>query len=63
LGRGRKKRLSGKKGYMHVVQTSGYNPGKASSAAVRVAGGGAGKQEVLLKEGGVYLTVRVMFFT
>jgi redox-sensitive bicupin YhaK (pirin superfamily) len=60
LGTGKtlEKRLSGKKGYVHVVQTSGYNPGKASGGAVRVAGGGTGKQEVLLREGdGVYLTV------
>jgi hypothetical protein len=57
-GKALEKKLSGKKGYFHVVQTSGYNPGKASGASVRIAGAGAGQQEIILKEGdGTYLTV------
>jgi quercetin 2,3-dioxygenase len=62
LGKGKclEKKLLGKKGYVHVLQTSGYNSGKASGAAVRAAGAwtGYGKQEVLLREGdGAYLKV------
>ena len=39
---------------MHVVQTSGYNPGKAAGASVKVGGGGA--EEVVLREGdGAYI--------
>ena len=56
-GKALEKKLSGKKGYLHVVQTNGYNPGKATGASVRIAGAGAGKQEIILKEGdGAYLT-------
>lgn len=52
------KKLGGKKGYVHVVQTSGYNPGKARGASVKVTGAGGEKQELLLKEGdGAYLTI------
>lgn len=52
------KELKGKKGYVHVVQTSGYNPGQARGASVRVAGTTGEKQEVFLKEGdGAYLKV------
>jgi quercetin 2,3-dioxygenase len=60
LGKGKvlEKKLEGKKGYVHVAQTSGYNPGKASGASVKIAGSGAGKQEMVLREGdGAYLTV------
>ena len=59
-GKGLEKKLGGKKGYVHVVQTSGYNPGRACGAAVRVAGAWTGyeKQEALLQEGdGAYLKV------
>jgi len=50
-----RKGLEGRKGYVHLVQTSGYNPGKANGATVKVAGG---EQEAVLKEGdGVYITV------
>lgn len=42
------------KGYVHVVQTSGYNTKEASGAHVRVLGGGKGSVD--LKEGdGVYI--------
>jgi quercetin 2,3-dioxygenase len=37
------------KGYIHVIQTSGYNPGKSSGATVKVTGGEGGKVE--LREG------------
>ena len=42
-----------RKAYVHVVQTSGYNPDAANGASVRVAGGGA---ELVLREGdGAYI--------
>jgi redox-sensitive bicupin YhaK (pirin superfamily) len=57
-GKSLEKKLGGKKGYVHVVQTSGYNTSKGSGATVRVSGAGDGQQEVVLKEGdGTYLTV------
>lgn len=41
------------KGYIHVIQTSGYNPGKSSGATVRVKA--VDGEEVVLREGdGVY---------
>jgi redox-sensitive bicupin YhaK (pirin superfamily) len=56
-GKTLEKTLGGKKGYVHVVQTSGYNPGEAGGATVRVSGAGNGQQELILKEGdGTYLT-------
>lgn len=46
--------MQGAKGYVQVVQTSGYNTAKATGAAVRLS---SGDQEVELKEGdGAYLT-------
>ncbi|KAI0358265.1 pirin domain-containing protein [Trametes cingulata] len=43
-----------RKGYIHVVQTSGYNPGEASGAHVRVLGAEGGPLE--LREGdGAYI--------
>lgn len=45
--------LKGAKAYVHVVQTSGYNPGKAEGAQVKVTGGG---EELVMREGdGVYV--------
>lgn len=42
-----------RKAYVHVVQTSGYNPDAANGARVRIAGGGA---ELVLREGdGAYV--------
>jgi hypothetical protein len=42
------------KGYIHVIQTSGYNPGKSEGATVRIKG--INSEEVVLKEGdGVYV--------
>ncbi|GLB43309.1 putative pirin family protein [Lyophyllum shimeji] len=49
--------LKGKKGYVHVVQTSGYNPGKATGAAVRIGATGS-PAELELEEGdGAYIAM------
>ncbi|KAG5725331.1 putative quercetin 2,3-dioxygenase [Termitomyces sp. T112] len=49
--------LKGKKAYVHVVQTSGYNTGKALGATVRI-GGTRTSEELELKEGdGAYVVV------
>jgi redox-sensitive bicupin YhaK (pirin superfamily) len=57
-GRALEKELQGKKGYVHVVQTSGYNPGKASGATVKLVSAGGEDQELVLKEGdGAYVAV------
>lgn len=46
-------RLTGKKGYVHMIQTSGYNARKASGGTVRV---GDGEKQLELREGdGAYL--------
>ncbi|KAF8817094.1 Pirin-domain-containing protein [Phlegmacium glaucopus] len=48
--------LAGKKGYIHVVQTSGYNEGKSKGASVKVASKGG--EELALGEGdGAYIFV------
>ncbi|XP_006456257.1 hypothetical protein AGABI2DRAFT_139077 [Agaricus bisporus var. bisporus H97] len=48
--------LGGSKGYVHVVQTSGYNPGQAQGATVKISGPGYDSLE--LKEGdGAYIFV------
>ncbi|KAF9451173.1 RmlC-like cupin [Macrolepiota fuliginosa MF-IS2] len=48
--------FEGKKGYIHVVQTSGYNPNKSQGATVKVSG--PGYEELELKEGdGAYIFV------
>ncbi|KAI6101129.1 RmlC-like cupin domain-containing protein [Pisolithus sp. B1] len=46
-----------KKGYIHLIQTSGYNPGKPSGNAVRISSkSSAGDSRVELREGdGAYL--------
>ncbi|KZP13225.1 pirin domain-containing protein [Athelia psychrophila] len=45
------------KGYIHVIQTSGYNAGAPKGATIRVSGGGG--VEVQLKEGdGAYITLK-----
>ncbi|KAF9461115.1 RmlC-like cupin domain-containing protein [Collybia nuda] len=50
------KGIEGKKGYVHVVQTSKYNPGKAEGASVKIRGGG---EELVLREGdGVYMDIQ-----
>lgn len=44
-----------KKGYIHVIQRSGYNPGPARGATLRI-GSQAGEPQVELREGdGAYL--------
>jgi hypothetical protein len=44
---------TGRKAYIHVIQTSGYNPSEAAGASVKVTGEGATLE---LKEGdGAYL--------
>ena len=46
--------LEGKKGYIHVIQTSGYNEGQAKGAQVRVSSKGG--EELILREGdGAYI--------
>ncbi|KAJ7608972.1 RmlC-like cupin domain-containing protein [Roridomyces roridus] len=53
-GKSLKQGIKGSKGYLHVVQTSGYNTEAASGAAIRVLG--APGAEVELREGdGAYL--------
>lgn len=48
--------LSGTKGYIHVIQTSGYNLGAAKGAEVKLSGGDGGLVEVELQEGdGAYM--------
>ncbi|KAF7983705.1 hypothetical protein HWV62_19637 [Athelia sp. TMB] len=45
------------KGYIHVIQTSGYNVGTAKGATIRVSGGGGVEAE--LREGdGAYITLK-----
>lgn len=45
--------LTPRKAYFHVIQTSGYNPGKPSGAQVKLSAGG---EELVLREGdGVYI--------
>ncbi|KAJ7142307.1 RmlC-like cupin domain-containing protein [Mycena epipterygia] len=46
--------MAGSKGYIHVVQTSGYNTGKATGAAVKILGD-AGVEWVLKEGDGAYL--------
>ncbi|KAJ6621512.1 pirin domain-protein domain-containing protein-containing protein [Mycena sp. CBHHK59/15] len=53
-GKSLKQTIKGSKGYIHVVQTSGYNTNAATGAAIRVIG--APGVEVELREGdGAYL--------
>ncbi|KAJ7173424.1 RmlC-like cupin domain-containing protein [Mycena filopes] len=53
-GKSLKQRIHGSKGYIHVVQTSGYNTNAASGATIKVTGTAGSDQE--LKEGdGAYL--------
>jgi redox-sensitive bicupin YhaK (pirin superfamily) len=58
LGQGKalSRPLEGKKGYIHVVQTSGYNEGKADGASVKI--NSKGGEELTLREGdGAYIFV------
>ena len=48
--------MTGKKGYIHVIQRSGYNPGPASGASVKVSVGEQSEQT--LSEGdGAYIFI------
>ena len=52
--------LAGKKGYIHVVQTSGYNPGQSKGANIKIASKGG--EELILAEGdGAYVSVENSF--
>ncbi|KIL69074.1 hypothetical protein M378DRAFT_118929 [Amanita muscaria Koide BX008] len=47
--------MKGKKGYVHVIMTSGYKVGPSEGAAVKLA---SGPEEVIIKEGdGAYLQI------
>lgn len=45
-----------KKGYIHVIQTSGYNPGPAKGATIKIGAQGDGPQVELREGDGAYLT-------
>ncbi|KZP11130.1 RmlC-like cupin [Athelia psychrophila] len=48
--------LGSSMGYIHVIQTSGYNVGTAGGAKVKLSGGDSGITEVELREGdGAYM--------
>ncbi|TFK25148.1 RmlC-like cupin [Coprinopsis marcescibilis] len=50
--------LKGRKAYVHVIQTSGYNEGEATGASVRISG--ASGSELDLREGdGAYVRVDI----
>lgn len=47
--------MGGKKGYIHVIQRSGYNTGPASGASVKIS---AGRESQTLREGdGAYILI------
>ncbi|KAF8652576.1 hypothetical protein AX16_004329 [Volvariella volvacea WC 439] len=53
-------RLRGRKGYVHVIQTSGYNTGIARGAGIRLcdgAGFGGGAEATLYEGDGAYIMV------
>lgn len=55
-GKSLERPLEGKKGYIHVIQTSGYNAGKSQGATVRAFSKGG--EELVLREGdGAYISV------
>ncbi|KAF8655499.1 hypothetical protein AX16_003029 [Volvariella volvacea WC 439] len=53
--------MKGRKGYIHVIQTSGYNTGKAQGAGIKIHSstpGAFGTEEVTLREGdGAYINI------
>ncbi|KAJ7173399.1 RmlC-like cupin domain-containing protein [Mycena filopes] len=53
-GKSLRQTITGSKGYIHVVQTSGYNTKAASGATIKVVGG-AGVETVLKEGDGAYL--------
>jgi len=57
-GRSLSRSLGGRKGYVHVVQTSGYREGKGEGASVIVKEKGPGGEPLTLREGdGAYVFV------
>jgi redox-sensitive bicupin YhaK (pirin superfamily) len=45
-----------RKGYIHVIQKSGYNPGPSEGARVKVSGAGEEGKDIVLREGdGAYI--------
>ena len=52
-----KKPLIGKKGYIHVVQTSGYNEGQSKGANVKIASSKGGEELTLGEGDGAYVYV------
>lgn len=53
-------KMKGRKGYLHVLQTGGYNASKACGATIRITGGGVVEDALLLREGdGAYICVGV----
>ncbi|KAJ3504087.1 hypothetical protein NLJ89_g8121 [Agrocybe chaxingu] len=59
LGQGKSlsRPLEGKKGYIHVIQTSGYKEGKAEGATVRISSKEGGGEMVLHEGDGAYIFV------
>ena len=52
--------VTGKKGYIHVIQTSGYNPGQSKGANIKIASKDG--EELTLGEGdGAYVSVENSF--
>jgi len=51
------KKMEGTKGYVHVVQTSGYNVGKAAGARVKVSAGDDAEAVTLGEGDGAYIFV------
>ena len=55
-GKSLERSFEGKKAYVHVIQTSGYNEGKASGASVKISS--RNTEELTLREGdGAYIFV------
>ncbi|PBK98955.1 RmlC-like cupin [Armillaria gallica] len=48
--------MNGKKGYIHVVQTGGYNTGPATGGTIKISGG-PGPEETLKEGDGAYLFI------
>jgi len=49
--------LIGKKGYIHVVQTSGYNEGQSKGATIKVVASKGGEELTLSEGDGAYILV------
>ncbi|KAF6759502.1 RmlC-like cupin domain-containing protein [Ephemerocybe angulata] len=54
----REVKLVGSKGYVHLIQTSGYNAGEAAGGEIRIVGVGQPGEHLAMREGdGAYLKV------